>query len=171
MPWSWSLRAATLPLIGAIALFLIWPGNARGAQGTPGVLVMLGPTSDLRKQIEYLASTWPRQHAIAVVRAGARPKCKSQPSNGTVYCWLTVRPDALILVKWLTADPRPPGDRFTIHYWYRRGQSRMEVKRGDRLLVFLAPTHGQGIYGCTVVMRAAPDKVRAVRRLLRRNRD
>lgn len=160
-----------LPLIGAIALSLIPSGNARGAQGTPGVLVMLGPTSDLGKQIEYLASTWPRQHAIAVVRAEARPKCRSQASNGSVYCWLKVRPDALILVKWLAADPRAPGDRFTMHYWYRRGQSGMDVRRGDRLLVFLAPTHGKGIYSCTIMMRAAPHKVSAVRRHLRRARD
>ena len=168
MPKFWGLRTVVLPLIGAIALSLISSGNAQVAKQAPDALVMLGPTTDLRKQIDYLASTWPRQHAIVVVRAEARPKCRSQPSNGTVYCWLNVRPDALILVKWLAADPRALGDHFTIHYWYRRGQHYLEVQKGDRLLVFLAPTPSQGIYSSTVVMRAAPDKVSAVRRLLRR---
>jgi len=167
----WDLGSLKLPMIGAIALSLISSGNAQGAHEAPGMLVMLGPRHDLQKQIDYLTSTWPRQHAIAVVRAVARPMCRSQPSNGKTYCQLNVRPNSLILVKWLAVDPRAPGDHFTIHYWYRRGQNRFQVTKGDRLLVFLAPTHGQGIYGGTVMMRAAADKVSAVRQLLRQARE
>ncbi len=38
---------------------------------------------------------------------------------------------------------------------------------GEDLLVFLAPTHAPGTYGCTVLMRATDAVVRDVREALR----
>ncbi len=127
---------------------------------------MLGPESGLGAQIRYLTSTWPAQHAIVAVTTEAAARCDSGSAD-KVYCTQDVRLAEAILIRWLESDPRAPGESFAIHYWYDPATGAVEIGPGEDLLVFLAPTHAQGTYTCTVLMRATDAVVRDVREALR----
>ena len=146
---------------------LLFPGTTRALDSERDVLVMLGPTGDLKAQLRYVTSAWPNQHAIAVVAAEAPARCDTGSAD-KVYCTQDVRLAEAILIRWLEADPRAPGGSFAIHYWYGPAAGAVEIGPGEDLLVFLAPTHAQGVYGCTVLMRATDAVVRDVREALRR---
>ncbi len=145
---------------------LLSPGTARVLDSERDVLVMLGPTGDLKAQLRYVTSTWPNQHAIAVVTAEAPARCHTG-SGITVYCTQEVRLNESVLIRWLDASPQAPGARFAIHYWYGPAAGAVAIGPGEDLLVFLGPTHGPGIYGCTVLMRATDAVVRDLREALR----
>ncbi len=127
---------------------------------------MLGPASGLEAQIRYLTTTWPNQHAIAVVTAEAPARCDTGSAE-RVYCTQGVRLAEAILIRWLESDPPAPGGSFAIHYWYDSAAGAAEIAPGKDLLVFLAPTHAPGTYSCTVLMRATDAVVRDVREALR----
>ncbi len=145
---------------------LLSPGTTQALDLAREALVMLGPAGGLEAQIRYLTTTWPNQHAIAVVTAKAPARCDTG-SAGTVYCTQEVRLAEAILIRWLESDPRAPGGSFAIHYWYDPAAGAVEIGPGEDLLVFLAPTHAQGAYACTVLMRATDAVVRDVREALR----
>jgi hypothetical protein len=135
-------------------------------------VLRLSPGNDLASHIAYLRSTWPNQFAIAVVEATESPICNTpdprpELSGKHTYCWLKVRSADPILVRWLYADPMAPGDEITIHYWYDKHRDDMEIKPGEPLLVLLAPTHFQGVYSCTLLLSASPERVKEVRRAVR----
>ena len=155
------LAAGLLPSLAARAL-----DQARDAS------VMLGPAGGIEDQVRYLTTTWPEQHVIAVVTAAGPARCGEAEAGapatpGKVFCTQNVRLAEAILVRWFAADPKEPDDSFAIHYWYDRARGATEIHPGEDLLVFLAPTHGQGVYGCTVLMRATDAVVRDVREALR----
>ncbi len=157
----------------ALAMGFLSPGTARALDPARDALVMLGPARGLEAQIRYLTTTWPEQYAVAVVTAEAPARCGkaeagTSGSASAVYCTQEVRLTESILVRWLEADPRAPGDGFTIHYWYDVGQRAIEIAPGEDLLVFLAPTHARGVFGCTVLMRASEAALRQVREASRK---
>ena len=145
---------------------LLWPGTTQALDPAREALVMLGPASGLEAQIRYLTTTWPNQHAIAVVTAEAPARCDTG-SAVTVYCTQDVRLSESVLIRWLEASPKAPGARFAIHYWYGPAAGTVQIAPGEDLLVFLAPTHGPGIFGCTALMRATEAVVGDVREVLR----
>ncbi len=145
---------------------LLSPRTTQALDLAREALVMLGPAGGLEAQIGYLTTTWPNQHAIAVVTAEAPARCHTS-SGVTVNCTQDVRLNESVLIRWLEASPQAPGARFAIHYWYGPAAGAVEIAPGEDLLVFLAPTHGPGIYGCTVLMRATDAVVRDVREALR----
>ena len=130
-------------------------------------LVMLGPVGGLEAQIRYLTTTWPDQHAIAVVTAEAPARCDTGSAE-RVYCTQEVRLAEAILIRWLESDPRAPGGSFAIHYWYDPAAGAVEIGPGEDLLVFLAPTHAQGVYGCTVLRKPSEPALRDLREALRK---
>ncbi len=146
----------------AAAIGLSSPAAARALDLTREALVTSGPESGLEAQIRYLTSTWPAQHAIAAVTTEAAARCGSGSAD-KVYCTQDVRLAEAILIRWLEADPRAPGGKFAIHYWYSPAAGAVVIGPGEDLLVFLSPTHAQGVYGCTVLMRATDAMVRDVR--------
>jgi hypothetical protein len=146
----------------ATAAGLSAPTAAGTLDLTREALVMLGPESGLRVQIRYLTSTWPAQHVIAAVTTEAAARCGTGSAD-KVYCTQDVRLAEAILIRWLESDPRAPGERFAIHYWYDPARGAAEIGPGADLLVFLAPTHAQGTYTCTVLMRATDAVLRDVR--------
>lgn len=142
--------------------------------GEPGSenLVTLGPKGPLDAQLRYLMSTWPDQFAVTVVATTKSPTCNTPEkgpavSGNTTYCWLEVRPVDLIMVKWLNNSPRAPGDAFTIHYWFPKDDKVIDIKEGKNLIVFLVPTHGQGIYGVTTIIPGTEEDRQSVRKTLR----
>ncbi len=145
---------------------LLSPGTTQALDLAREALVMLGPAGGLEAQIRYLTTTWPDQHAIAVVTAEAPARCDTGSAE-RVYCTQGVRLAEAILIRWLESDPRAPGGSFAIHYWYDPAAGAVEIGSGEDLLVFLAPTHAPGTYGCTVLMRATDAVVRDVREALR----
>ncbi len=145
---------------------LLSPGTTQALDPAREALVMLGPAGGLEAQIRYLTITWPNQHAIAVVTAKAPARCDTGSAD-TVYCTQEVRLNESVLIRWLEADPRAPGGSFAIHYCYGPAAGAVEIGPGEDLLVFLAPTHAQGTYACTVLMRATDAVVRDVREALR----
>ncbi len=94
---------------------LLSPGTTQALDLAREALVTLGPAGDLKAQIRYLTSTWPDQHAIAVVTTEAPARCGafSAEKGG---CTQEVRLSGSILVRWLAADPKPPGVRFAVHF-------------------------------------------------------
>ncbi len=161
-----------LTVLLAVAIGLSSPSAARALDLTREALVTSGPESGLEAQIRYLTSTWPAQHVIAVVTAAGPARCGQAEADAPatsrkVYCTQEVRLAEAILIRWLEADPRAPGGSFAIHYWYGPAAGAVEIGPGEDLLVFLAPTHAQGAYACTVLMRATDAVVRDVREALR----
>jgi hypothetical protein len=146
---------------------LLAAGAVRAADPAQDALVMLGPAGDLKAQIRYLTTTWPDQHAIAVVTTEAPARCGAGSAD-KVYCTQWVRLNESVLIRWLEADPQAPGDGFAIHYWFDAGRSAIEIAPGEELLVFLAPTHAQGTYACTVLTRTTGAALGQVREALRR---
>ena len=146
----------------AIAIGLASPAAAGTLDLTREALVTSGPASGLEAQIRYLTSTWPAQHIIAVVTTEAAARCDSGSAD-KVYCTQDVRLAEAILIRWLESDPRAPGGRFAIHYWYDPTTGAVDIGPGADLLVFLAPTHAQRTYTCTVLMRATDAVLRDVR--------
>lgn len=139
-------------------------------------VLRLSPGNDVADHIAYLRSTWPTQFAIAVVEASDSPVCNTPDprpgvSGNVTYCWLRVQTADPILVRWLHADPMPPGDEITIHYWYDKNREDMGIDAGERLLVLLAPTHFQGVFSCTLLMSANARRVNDVRRAIRESID
>ena len=149
----------------AVTAALFSPGTTQALDPTREALVMLGPAGGLEAQVRYLTTTWPNQHAIAVVTAEAPAGCHTR--SGTVYCTQEVRLAEAILIRWLESDPPAPGGSFAIHYWYDSAAGAVEIAPGEDLLVFLAPTHAPGTYSCTVLMRATDAVVHDVREALR----
>jgi hypothetical protein len=150
----------------AVTAALLSPGTTQALDLAREALVMLGPAGGLEAQIRYLTITWPNQHAIAVVTAKAPARCDTG-SAGTVYCTQEVRLNESVLIRWLDASPKAPAARFVVHYWYGPARGAVAIGPGEDLLVFLAPTHAPGTYGCTVLMRATDAVVRDVREALR----
>ncbi len=146
---------------------LLSPGTTQALDPTREALVMLGPAGGLEAQIRYLTTTWPDQHAIAVVTAEAPARCDAGSAH-TVYCTQEIRLNESVLIRWLDASPKTPGARFMVHYWYGPARGAVAIGPGEDLLVFLAPTHGPGIYGCTVLTRATDAMLHEVREALRR---
>lgn len=162
-----------LTVLLAVAIGLSSPSAARALDLTREALVTSGPESGLEAQIRYLTSTWPAQHVIAVVTAAGPARCGQAEADAPatsrkVYCTQDVRLAEAILIRWLESDPRAPGGSFAIHYWYDPGHDAVEIGAGEDLLVFLAPTHAQGTYACTVLMRATEAALHEVREALRR---
>ena len=145
---------------------LLSPGTTQALDLAREALVMLGPAGGLEAQVRYLTTTWPNQHAIAVVTAEAPARCDTGSAD-KVYCAQIVRLNETVLIRWLEADPQAPGDGFAIHYWFDAGRSAIEIAPGEELLVFLAPTHAQGTFACTVLTRATDAVLRDVREALR----
>ncbi len=145
---------------------LLSPGTTQALDLAREALVMLGPAGGLEAQIRYLMTTWPDQHAIAVVTAEAPARCYTGSAD-KVYCTQRVRLNESVLILWLEASPQAPGARFAVHYWYGPAQGAVAIVPGEELLVFLAPTHAQGTYACTVLTRATDAVVRDVRDALR----
>ena len=145
---------------------LLLSGTTQALDLVREALVTLGPAGGLEAQIRYLTNTWPDQHAIAVVTAEAPARCGAGSAE-RIYCTQEVRLGRSILARWLEADPQAPGARFAVHYWYGPAQGTVAIGPGEDLLVFLAPTHAQGAYACTVLMRATDAVVRDVREALR----
>ncbi len=145
---------------------LLSPGTTQALDLAREALVMLGPTGGLEAQIRYLMTTWPDQHAIAVVPAEAPARCDTGSAD-KVYCTQRVHLNRSVLILWLEASPQAPGARFAVHYWYGPAQGAVAIGPGEDLLVFLAPTHAPGTYSCTVLMRATDAVVRDVREALR----
>ncbi len=163
-----------LAVLLAVAIGLSSASAARALDLTREALVTSGPESGLEAQIRYLTSTWPAQHVIAVVTAAGPARCgqaeaeaDAPATSRKVYCTQEVRLAETILIRWLEADPRAPGGSFAIHNWHGPAAGAVEIGPGEDLLVFLAPTHAQGVYGCTVLMRATDAVVRDVREALR----
>ena len=154
-----------LAAILGVTAALLSPATTQALDPAREALVMLGPAGGLEAQVRYLTTTWPNQHAIAVVTTEASAGCHTR--SGAVYCTQEVRLAKAILIRWLDASPRAPGARFVVHYWYGPAQGAVAIGPGEDLLVFLGPTHGPGIYGCTVLMRATDAVVRDVREALR----
>ncbi len=145
---------------------LLSPGNTQALDPTREALVTLGPAGGLEAQIRYLTTTWQNQHAIAVVTAKAPARCHTGSAD-KVYCTQRVRLNESVLIRWLQADPQAPGDGFAIHYWFDAGPSAIEIAPGEELLVFLAPTHAQGTFACTVLTGATDAMLHEVREALR----
>ncbi len=145
---------------------LLSPGTTQALDPTREALVMLGPAGGLEAQIRYLTTTWPNQHAIAVVTAEAPVRCHTGSAD-KAYCTQEVRLAEAILIRWLDASPQAPGARFVVHYWYGPAQGAVAIGPGEDLLVFLVPTHAQGTYACTVLMRDTDAAVHDVREALR----
>ncbi len=139
-------------------------------------VLRLSPGNDLSDDIAYLRSTWPNQFAIAVVEAADSPVCNTPDprpgvSGNVTYCWLKARTADPIFVRWLQGDPMAPGDEITIHYWYDKDRDDMGINIHERLLVLLAPTRFQGVFSCTLLMSASPERVNDVRRAIRESID
>ena len=130
-------------------------------------LVTFGPADTIKSHIAKLQETWPQQHAVAIVESVEEPRCgdPAGDSGETTYCWVDVKLTGLLHARWLNDSPRAPGNEFTIHYWYP-DEKPFNVKQSSELLVFLAPTHGQGIYSSTALLFATPDAVAATRSAL-----
>ncbi len=157
----------------AAAAGLLPPSTADALDLTRDALITSGPESGLEAQIRYLTSTWPTQHVIAVVTAAGPARCFRAESGapatpGKVYCTQEVRLAEAILIRWLESDPRAPGGSFAIHYWYGPAAGAVEIGPGEDLLVFLAPTHAQGVYGCTVLRKPSEAALRDLREALRK---
>ena len=60
------------------------------------------------------------------------------------------------------------GGGFAIHYWYDPAAGTVEIGPGEDLLVFLSPTHAQGVYGCTVLRKPSEAALRDLRKVLRK---
>ena len=155
-----------LAAILGVTAALLSPATTQALDPTREALIMLGPAGGLEAQVRYLTSTWPDQHAIAVVTTEASASCDTGSAE-RVYCTQGVRLAEAILIRWLESDPPAPGGSFAIHYWYDSAAGTVVIAPGEDLLVFLAPTHGPGIFGCTVLMRATDVVVRDVREVLR----
>ncbi len=146
---------------------LLSPGTTQALDLAREALVMLGPAGGLEAQIRYLMTTWPDQHAIAVVTAEAPARCDTGSAE-RVYCTQEVRLAEAILIRWLESDPQAPGARFAVHYWYGPAQGAVAIGPGEDLLVFLSPTHAQGVYGCTVLRKRSEAVLRDLREALRK---
>ncbi len=146
---------------------LLSPGTTQALDLAREALVMLEPAGGLEAQIRYLTTTWPDQHAIAVVTAEAPARCDTGSAE-RVYCTQEFRLNESVLIRWLESDPRAPGGSFAIHYWYDPAAGAVEIGPGEDLLVFLAPTHAQGVYGCTVLRKPSEAALRDLREALRK---
>jgi len=134
-------------------------------------LVIFGPSDTLKNHVEKIQSTWPYSFAIAVVVGLNDPVCNTPEkgvamSGNVTYCNLQVRVDDSIFVKWLVGDPTAPIDDYMIHYWYHKDKV-FNINKGERILVFLSPTHGQGVFSPTMILRATNENISEVREVLR----
>lgn len=121
------------------------------------ILVTHGPSTGYNAQVEYLRKTSPKQFGIVVIEIAGSLKCfipKGPTDSGNIeYCNVDVVLKDTIAVVWLRSDPKSPDDRFQIHYWYPKDQKPKMISQGERLIVFLVPSHFQETYVCTVIVK------------------
>lgn len=141
-------------------------------------IVTLGPDRDLRDQVEYLLSTWPNQHAIAVFKAVGNPRCNRFPDDTThhiTYCWLTVQPLEFLRSRGAPSERVALRQSFTVHYWYPRedrppqpiAPPPFEIRDGDQLVALLAPSHFRDQYGATVLAPVSAEILQRLREILK----
>jgi len=85
----------------------------------------------------------------------------------TVYSTQEFRADGWIFLRWLAGDPQPPGDLFSIHFWFLSHEKGREPNVGDHYIVFIAPAKTQGIFVSEMMLLATEDRVSEVRRAVR----
>jgi hypothetical protein len=134
-------------------------------------IVMLGPPGPIEAQLQYLVSTWPQQHAVAVIEAAEAPRCSTSAddsvgTSSTMYCWLRARTVEYWLVNWFNSSPPGPAATFTLHYWYRTSPSEFVIRSGTKLIALLAPTHASHVFSATVLRSASDANVRATQNAL-----
>jgi hypothetical protein len=139
-------------------------------QSSEEILVTHGPSNDYKAQYEYLRKTTPKQFAILVVEVVGPSQCfvpkGPTDSGGTEYCNTEVILIDTIVIHWLSRDPKSPDDRFFIHYWYSKDHKPKMFSEGQRLIVFLAPSHFQDVHVCSVVAPATEKSLKQVREIL-----
>ena len=135
-------------------------------------LVTLGPSASVEEHIEYIRSTWPVGFAVAIVHLVEQPYCsppkaEKQDASAT-YCWVEVRADELLVGSWnhLEHASAAKPTQFRLHYWYPREKTH-QWESGERLVVFLAPTHSYPVYSGTAILKATDQIVSHVRNSVR----
>ena len=133
-------------------------------------LITFGSGDTIEQHIQDIMITWPHAYAVAKVTVVGNPGC-STPEKGkttdgkTTYCNVKVETDTLFLGNWshLNRAKNSSEDSFMIHYWYSNDKV-FEIRSGERLIVFLAPTHSYEIYSATGILKVTDDTINAVRR-------
>lgn len=127
-------------------------------------LVILGPNTNIEEQIIYLDQTWPYNLAVEIVEVLEEPKCNSK--NLRIYCDVAVKPKEILYLKWLSSNNASPTYDFKLHYWYKKGEPRFKVEKDSMLIVFLAPTHFNGVFSPTIIIKASDANTNILRKEL-----
>lgn len=138
-------------------------------------LITLGPSASVEEHIQYIRSTWPLGFAVAIVHLVEQPYCsapKAENSDASAtYCWVEVHADELLVGSWnhLEHASTTKPARFRLHYWHPREETH-QWEPGERLVVFLAPTHSYTVYSATAILEATDQIVSHVRNAIRQAR-
>jgi hypothetical protein len=119
-------------------------------------LLILGPGHSFKEQIKYIEKTWPYNFSINIVMIDTGPECHSKKDTYT-YCNAKVKNLDTLYLKWLSTSPKSPGHEFTLHYWYKTGDTKFIVIKDTAYIVFLAPTHSKDVFSPTLITKATAE--------------